>query len=68
MTDKDVLKIASWLVADELCEEQTEYCDKSCIECQYEVQKRLRQMAQKEAEVEKPQGTNFTTQFKIVEE
>jgi hypothetical protein len=46
MTDKEVLKIASWLVADELCEEQTEYCDKSCIECQLAVQDRLRQMAQ----------------------
>lgn len=48
MTDKDALKIASWLVVDNLCEEQTEYCNKSCIECCQEVQKRLRQMAQKE--------------------
>lgn len=48
MTDKEVLKIASWLVADELCHERTEYCDKprACIECQYAVQERLRQMAQ----------------------
>lgn len=46
MTDKDVLKIASWLVNDELCEEQTEYCDRSCIECQRAVQERLIQMAQ----------------------
>lgn len=46
MTNKEILKIASWLVTDDLCEERTEYCDKSCIECQYEVQKRLRQMAQ----------------------
>lgn len=52
MTDKEVLKIASWLVNDELCEEQTEYCDKSCIECQREVQERLRQMVQKLEEVD----------------
>ena len=45
MTDKDALKIASWLVNEELCEERTEYCDKSCFDCQREVQKRLRQMA-----------------------
>lgn len=47
MTDKDVLKIASWLVNDDLCEEQTEYCNKSCIECCQEVQERLRQMARR---------------------
>ena len=52
MTDKDVLKIASWLVADELCEEQTEYCDKSCVECCYAVQERLRQMAKEIEELE----------------
>lgn len=46
MTNKDALRIASWLVTDELCKERTEYCGKSCIDCQYEVQERLRQMAQ----------------------
>lgn len=56
MTDKDVLKIASWLVVEGgLCEEETEYCNKSCIECCYEVQKRLRQMAQ---DMEKKNETN----------
>lgn len=50
MTDKEALKIASWLVDDELCRERTEYCDKSCIECQREVQKRLRQMVQEKEE------------------
>jgi rubrerythrin len=54
MTNKEVLMVASWLVADELCHERTEYCDKSCIECAYEVQERLRQMAQ-EVE-ERPHG------------
>lgn len=48
MTDKDALKIASWLVVDDLCGEHTEYCGKSCNECCQEVQERLRQMAQKE--------------------
>ena len=47
MINKDALKIASWLVVEGgLCEEWMEYCNKSCIECCYEVQKRLRQMAQ----------------------
>lgn len=50
MTNKDALKIASWLVNDELCEERTEYCGKSCIECEREVQERLRQMAQETEE------------------
>ncbi len=36
MTNKEALKIASWLVDDELCEEESEYCNKSCIECQRE--------------------------------
>lgn len=49
MTDKDALRIASWLVTHDLCKERTEYCSKSCIDCQYEVQERLRQMA-KEAD------------------
>ena len=56
MTDKDALKIASWLVADELCGERTEYCGKSCIECCYAVQERLRQMANKQTETERPHG------------
>ena len=51
MTNKEALKIASWLVDDELCEEESEYCNKSCIECQREVQKILLKMAQ-EAENE----------------
>ena len=46
MTNKEALKIASWLVEDELCRERTEYCSKSCIECQYEVVKILLKMAQ----------------------
>jgi hypothetical protein len=46
MTNKEALKIASWLVDDELCRERTEYCGKSCIECQREVQKILLKMAQ----------------------
>lgn len=46
MTNKEALKVASWLVNDQLCEEETEYCDKSCITCQEEVQKILLKMAQ----------------------
>lgn len=46
MTNENALKIASWLVVDDLCMERTEYCGRSCIECCREVQERLRQMAQ----------------------
>lgn len=50
MTNKEALKIASWLVDDELCEEKTEYCHKSCVECCREVQKILLKMAQETEE------------------
>lgn len=53
MTDKEALKIASWLVADKLCKEHTEYCNKSCVECCQEVQERLRQMANKETKTDR---------------
>jgi hypothetical protein len=46
MTDKQALKVASWIVDDELCHEETEYCNKFCIECCHEVQKILLKMAQ----------------------
>lgn len=46
MTNKQALKIASWIVDDELCPEETEYCHKSCIECCREVQRILLKMAQ----------------------
>ena len=50
MTNKEALKIASWLVNDELCREETEYCNKSCVECCREVQKILLKMAQEAEE------------------
>ena len=46
MTNKEALKIASWWVTGDLCEEDTEYCHKSCSECCREVQKILLKMAQ----------------------
>lgn len=46
MNNKEALKIASWWVNNELCEEDTEYCQSSCRECCREVQKRLLKMAQ----------------------
>jgi len=62
MTNKEALKIASWLVDDELCHERTEYCKKSCIECQHEVVKILLKMAQ---EAENAPTVDMNTELSV---
>ena len=53
MTEIKALKIASWLITEDLCHETSEYCGKSCTECEKAVRKTIRRMIARKEKQEK---------------